>query len=51
MAASGWKCSTGDWKKEMQCYPYVVDVVGKCYMFYNGNGFGRSEFGIAEWQV
>ena len=24
----------------MQCYPYVIDVTGKRYMFYYGNGFG-----------
>lgn len=40
MSVFGWKCSTGDWKKEMQCYPYVIDVTGKRYMFYYGNGFG-----------
>jgi len=41
--------ATGSWENEMQCYPYVADVAGKRYMFYNGNGFGRSGFGIAEW--
>lgn len=43
--------ATGGWESEMQCYPYVIDVAGKRYMFYNGNGFGRSGFGIAEWIV
>lgn len=38
------------WDVEMQAYPYVVDVLGKRYMFYNGNGFGRSGFGLAEWR-
>lgn len=42
--------STEEWEREMQCYPYVIDVAGKRYMFYNGNGFGRSGIGLAEWQ-
>jgi hypothetical protein len=37
------------WDNEMQCYPYVVQIEGKRYMFYNGNGFGRSGFGLAVW--
>ncbi len=41
--------SLDSWDSEMQCYPYVIDVLGKRYMFYNGNGFGRSGFGVAEW--
>jgi len=41
--------STTGWDSEMQCYPYVIDVSGKRYMFYNGNGFGRSGFGLAQW--
>jgi len=48
-----WMLQTDVWEKEMQCYPYVVDVnLGsqtKRYMFYNGNGFGKSGFGYAEW--
>lgn len=39
----------GDWDNEMQCYPYVFDCEGKRFMVYNGNGFGRSGFGLAEW--
>ncbi|NNM68546.1 MAG: hypothetical protein HKM00_00995 [Gallionella sp.] len=41
--------AAGDWESDMQCYPYVIDVNGSRYMFYNGNGFGRSGFGVAEW--
>ena len=37
------------WEREMQCYPYVIEIGAKRYMFYNGNGFGRSGFGLAEW--
>ncbi len=45
----GLEASTEDWDSEMQCYPYILDVADKRYMFYNGNGFGRSGFGVAEW--
>lgn len=36
------------WDAEMQCYPHVIDVGTKRYMFYNGNGFGVNGFGYAE---
>lgn len=41
--------SATGWDSEMQCYPYVLDIAERRYMFYNGNGFGRSGFGLAEW--
>lgn len=47
--ALGLTVSSTGWDSEMQCYPYVIDVSGKRYMFYNGNGFGRGGFGLAEW--
>lgn len=31
----------------MQCYPYVIAIDGKTYLFYNGNGFGQSGIGLA----
>jgi len=43
------RIAKSEWDNEMQCYPYVVQIEGKRYMFYNGNGFGRSGFGLAEW--
>jgi hypothetical protein len=36
------------WDSEMICYPCVIDVKGKRYMFYNGNRHGESGFGYAE---
>ncbi|MBU0587851.1 MAG: hypothetical protein KJ852_15295 [Gammaproteobacteria bacterium] len=49
-----WMREAEAWECEMQCYPHVIDVESgrgkKRYMFYNGNGFGRSGFGYAEWQ-
>ena len=35
------------WDGLMVEYPHVIDVKGKRYMFYNGNGFGKSGFGYA----
>lgn len=37
------------WDSQMICYSYVFKVDGKKWMLYNGNGFGKSGFGIAEW--
>jgi hypothetical protein len=47
--AQNRQLARSDWDNEMQCYPYVVMIEGRHYMFYNGNGFGRSGFGLAEW--
>lgn len=37
-----------DWDSEMICYTSLVEVHGKNYLFYNGNGFGKTGFGYAE---
>ncbi len=37
----------GDFDSVMMCYPHVLDVLWKRYMFYNGNGFGKSGIGCA----
>ncbi|MFQ5544345.1 MAG: hypothetical protein ACE5FE_00065 [Acidiferrobacterales bacterium] len=39
--------SESGWDSEMICYPCVVDIKGKRYMFYNGNRHGASGFGYA----
>jgi predicted GH43/DUF377 family glycosyl hydrolase len=39
--------SDSGWDSEMICYPCVVDVKGKRYMFYNGNRHGSTGFGYA----
>lgn len=38
--------STG-WDSETIEYPNVFDHAGKRYMFYNGNGYGKTGFGLA----
>ena len=35
------------WENESVCYPCVVDVNGKRYLFYNGNQNGKTGFGVA----
>jgi hypothetical protein len=44
---AGLDLSDGGWDSEMMAYPCIVDCAGQRYMFYNGNGFGRSGFGYA----
>jgi|AntAceMinimDraft_7_1070363.scaffolds.fasta_scaffold02942_2 predicted GH43/DUF377 family glycosyl hydrolase len=39
--------SESGWDSEMVCYPYVFNHKEKKYMLYNGNGYGKSGFGIA----
>jgi hypothetical protein len=39
--------STDGWDSEMICYPYVFEHKGDLYMLYNGNGYGKSGFGLA----
>lgn len=44
---SGIDISTNGWDSEMICYPFVFDHKGKRYMLYNGNGYGKTGFGLA----
>ncbi|HUP22835.1 MAG TPA: hypothetical protein VNB06_07830 [Thermoanaerobaculia bacterium] len=36
------------WDGDMQAYPAVLRQEGRWWLFYNGNGYGASGFGIAE---
>lgn len=44
----GLDVSTSGWDSEMICYSAVVNLHGRWFMFYNGNDFGRTGFGVAE---
>ena len=44
---AGIDVSSSGWDDEMVCYPYVFNHNGKRYMLYNGNGHGRTGFGLA----
>ena len=46
-ALAGIDVSTEGWDSEMICYPCVFEHKGQLYMLYNGNGYGRSGFGLA----
>jgi hypothetical protein len=43
----GIDVSKNGWDSEMICYPFVFDYNGDRYMLYNGNGYGKTGFGIA----
>ena len=45
--APGLDVSDEGWDSQMVCYPFVLDHGGRRYMFYNGNGYGRTGFGVA----
>ena len=46
---SGIGLSESGWDSKMQTYPSVIEVNAKKYLFYNGNGFGKTGIGLAEW--
>jgi len=45
---TGIKRSESGWDCEMVCYPVVLDTKDATYMFYSGNGMGRTGVGYAE---
>jgi hypothetical protein len=44
---AGIDVSPHGWDSEMIAYPHVFDHGGRRYMLYNGNGYGRTGFGLA----
>ena len=44
----GIDVSEDGWDSDMICYPSILDYANKKYMLYNGNGYGRTGFGIAQ---
>jgi len=44
---SDFTVSAKGWDSEMVCYPHVIKLNGKIYMFYCGNNFGQNGFGVA----
>jgi hypothetical protein len=45
---AGIDVSSDGWDSEMISYPHVIELDGKIYMFYIGNGVGKEGFGLAE---
>jgi predicted GH43/DUF377 family glycosyl hydrolase len=46
-AEAGITVSDRGWDSEMIEYPHVFEHAGHYYMLYNGNGYGKSGFGLA----
>jgi hypothetical protein len=44
---AGINVSQDGWDSEMIEYPFVFDHKGQRYMLYNGNGYGKTGFGLA----
>ena len=38
-----------DWDSDMRCYPSAIEINGAKFLLYNGNRFGESGFGVAQW--
>lgn len=47
LESAGIDVSESGWDSEMICYPYVFDHKESRYMLYNGNGYGKTGFGLA----
>jgi len=47
LAAAGIDVSPSGWDSGMIEYPFVLDHRGQRYMLYNGDGYGKTGFGIA----
>lgn len=44
---AGIDVTPGAWDSDMNCYPFIFDHNGQRYLLYNGNGYGKTGFGIA----
>lgn len=44
---AGITVSESGWDSEMICYPFVFEHKNNYYMLYNGNGYGKTGFGLA----
>ncbi len=44
----GLEVSLNGWDSEMVEYPFIFDFKGERYMFYNGNGYGKTGIGLAK---
>lgn len=43
----GIDVSESGWDSKMVCFASIVDTAGKRFMFYNGNNYGETGFGVA----
>jgi predicted GH43/DUF377 family glycosyl hydrolase len=47
---AGLSFSKTGWDSQMMAYPNVIRIKNQLFMFYNGNGFGKTGFGYAVWE-
>ena len=47
LESAGIEISTQGWDSEMIEYPFIFNHKGEYYMLYNGNGYGKTGFGLA----
>lgn len=47
---AGITVSADGWDSEMVCYPQVFEYNDQLWMIYNGNGYGKTGFGLAVWK-
>lgn len=44
---AGIDVSSQGWDSQMMCFGAVVNAAGRTYLFYNGNNYGQTGFGVA----
>ena len=44
---AGIDVSKNEWDSEMICYPSILSYKNQTFLLYNGNGYGKTGFGIA----
>jgi len=49
-AEMGLDRSSESWENEMTCYPALFRHRGRLWLAYNGNGYGATGFGLAQWE-
>jgi hypothetical protein len=47
----GFTASGSGWESEMVAYPWIFDWQDRRYMLYNGNDYGRTGIGLAQWEL
>lgn len=50
LPGAGIAPSDSGWDSEMIAYPFAFRHCGEVYLLYNGNGYGRTGFGLAVWE-
>jgi len=48
---AAFRTSTSPWESEMVEYPYLIAHKDLIYMFYNGDGYGKSGIGLAKLSI